>query len=327
MTAPQAAKAVTIVTQTRVSSGKDQAFAKWQQRMSAAVAKQAGFVKETVMPPSPPTQVDWVILQRFASSDAATAWLRSGERQRLVSEAQPILVGQDDVHLVVDAEEGALPAPVCAVISTRIKPGQEDAYREWGRRIAAAQAKTPGFQGYRVEPPVPGVQEDWLTILRFDSEANLQTWLDSPERKKLLDESEAFTDACRVRTVRTGFDQWFEVPGAPPPAWWKQNMVVLLVLYPLVFLLNEWLQKPILVGIFGLPYWAFLFINNAVSVVLLSLILPPVSRRLGWWLSPADHDGRRDLAGALLVAGGYAVWLLAFWLYQTELGAPFGAAR
>ena len=86
--------------------------------------------------------------------------------------------------------------------------------------------------------------------------------------------------------MRTGFDQWFEVPGATPPAWWKQNMVVLLVLYPLVFLLNEWLQKPILVGMFGLPYWAFLFVNNAVSVVLLSLILPPVSRRLGWWLRP-----------------------------------------
>jgi len=31
-------------------------------------------------------------------------------------------------------------------------------------------------------------------------------------------------------------------------------MVVLMVLYPLVFLLNEWLQKPILVGIFHLPY-------------------------------------------------------------------------
>ena len=52
-------------------------------------------------------------------------------------------------------------------------------------------------------------------------------------------------------------------------------MVVLLVLYPLVFLLNEWLQKPILVGIFGLPYWAFLFINNAVSVVLLRALGEP----------------------------------------------------
>jgi antibiotic biosynthesis monooxygenase (ABM) superfamily enzyme len=323
MSAPEAAKAVTIVTQTRVQSGQDDAFAKWQRRMSAAVAKEPGFVKETVMPPSPPAQVDWVILQRFASSDAATAWLRSEERQRLVTEAQPILVGSDDVHLVADSEQGALPAPVSAVISTRIKPGQEEAFLEWGRRIAVAQAKSPGFQGYRREPPVPGVQDDWLTILRFDSEANLEKWLNSPERKKLLGESEAFTDACRVRTVRTGFDQWFELPGAAPPAAWKQNMTVLLVLYPLVFLLNEWLQKPILVGVFGLPYWAFLFINNAVSVVMLSLILPIVSRQLSWWLSPAEHDAKRDLAGALLVAGFYALWLIAFWQYQTRMGSPF----
>ena len=63
-----------------------------------------------------------------------------------------------------------------------------------------------------------------------------------------------------------------------PPPCWKQNMVILFALYPLVFMLNEWLQKPILFGIFGLPYWAFLFVNNAVSVVMLSLILPRVSR-------------------------------------------------
>ena len=323
MSAQEAAKAVTIVTQTRVQSGKDEAFSAWQRRMSAAVAKEPGFVKETVIPPSPPAQVDWVILQRFVSADAATAWLRSEQRQRLVTDAQPILVGCDDVHLVADTGSGALPAPVSAVISTRIKPGHEQAFLEWGRRIAAAQAKSPGFQGYRREPPVPGVQDDWLTILRFDSEANLDKWLNSPERKTLLDESDVFTDACHVRVARTAFDQWFEVPGSAPPAAWKQNMTVLLVLYPLVFLLNEWLQKPILVGLFGLPYWAFLFVNNAVSVVLLSLILPPVSRHLGWWLSPAERDPKRDLAGAVLIAGFYALWLVAFWQYQTRIGAPF----
>jgi uncharacterized protein len=319
----QDGKAVTIVTQTRVEPGKDEEFAKWQQRVSEAVAAQAGFVKETVMPPSPPSQIDWVILQRFASRGAAVTWLRSAERQRFVAEAQSILVGQDDVHLVSDSQPGVLPAPVSAVISTRIKPGQEEAFLQWGRKIAEAQAKSPGFQGYRREPPVQGVQEDWLTILRFDSEANLQTWLDSPERKKLLDESEAFTEECHTRIVRTGFDQWFDVPGAAPPSAWKQNMVVLMVLYPLVFLLNEWLQKPILVGIFHLPYWLFLFINNAASVVLLSLILPPVSRQLSWWLSPAEHDGKRDLAGVALVIGIYALWLIAFWQYQTWLGRPF----
>jgi membrane protein DedA with SNARE-associated domain len=96
-----------------------------------------------------------------------------------------------------------------------------------------------------------------------------------------------------------------------------------MVLYPLVFLLNAWLQQPILVGIFHLPYWLFLFINNAVSVVLLSLILPLVSRQLTWWLSPAEHDGKRDLAGVALVIGIYALWLIAFWQYQTRLGSPF----
>ena len=103
---------------------KDAAFAEWQQRMSAAVAAQAGFIKETIIPPSPPAQIDWVILQRFASRGAAVTWLRSGERQRLLAETQAILIGPDDMHLVTNSGAGALPAPVSAVISTRIKPGQ-----------------------------------------------------------------------------------------------------------------------------------------------------------------------------------------------------------
>jgi uncharacterized protein len=61
------ASAVTVVTQTRVEPGSAEGFARWQQKISEAVAAQPGFIKETVMPPSPPAQVDWVILQRFAS--------------------------------------------------------------------------------------------------------------------------------------------------------------------------------------------------------------------------------------------------------------------
>ncbi len=316
---------VTIVIQTRPEPAKEVAFATWQHKIADAVSRQPGFVSQSVMPPAPPAQVDWVIQQRFATSEAALAWLRSDKRQALLAEAETLIAGQDDVHLLADNEHGLLPAPVSAVISTRLKPGGEEAYRAWSRKIADAQARFPGFLGYRLQPPVPGVQDDWLTILRFDSEANLQTWLDAPERKALLDESEPFTEECHARIARTGFDQWFDQGGAtPPPPAWKQNMVVLLVLYPLVFLLNAWLQQPILVGIFGLPYWAFLFINNAISVVLLSLLLPPVSRRLNWWLSPGDPSAKRDITGALLVIGLYALSLLVFWLYIKLLGSPFG---
>src|ERR1700680_675535 len=122
---------VTIVTQTRVRPESADAFARWQDDTSRAIAASPGFIKQTVMPPSPPTQVDWVILQRFASSKAAVAWLRSDERLQRMQGAGPMLVGCDDIHIVNDGGSGVLPSPVSAVISTRIKPGQEAAYRAW----------------------------------------------------------------------------------------------------------------------------------------------------------------------------------------------------
>jgi antibiotic biosynthesis monooxygenase (ABM) superfamily enzyme len=318
-----APEGVTIVVQTRAEPGRADEFAAWQQRIARTVAAQPGFISQNVIPPEPPAQVDWVIQQRFASKDTALAWLRSDERQRLLAEAEPMIMGQDDVHLVADNRAGFSPAPVSAVISTKVKPGQEQTFREWARKIAAVETKYPGFQGYRLEAPVPGVQDDWLTIIRFDSEANLQNWFDSPAHKQFLEEAKAFTEEWHSRIARTGFDQWFTDAGAAPPPAWKQNMVVLMVLYPLVFLLNAWLQKPILVGIFHLPYWLFLFVNNAASVILLSLVLPPVSRQLAWWLSPAERDRKRDLAGVALVIFVYALLLVAFWQYQTWFGLPF----
>ncbi len=79
-----------------------------------------------------------------------------------------MLVGQDDVHIVQDEADGIRPAPVSTIISTRVKPGKEAEYRAWVRRIAAEQSKAPGLQGCRFEPPVPGVQEHYIAILRFD---------------------------------------------------------------------------------------------------------------------------------------------------------------
>jgi len=81
--------AATLVTQTRVREGKDEAFARWQQAISEAAAECRGFIEQTIMPPSPPAQTDWVILQRFASDETAVGWLRSDLRLGLVAERPP----------------------------------------------------------------------------------------------------------------------------------------------------------------------------------------------------------------------------------------------
>ena len=312
---PAAKGAVTIVTQTRVRPESAGDFARWQDETSGTVAAFPGFIKQTVMPPSPPAQVDWVILQRFARTEAAVAWLNSEQRLKRIESAAPMLVGRDDIHIVNDGEAGVLPAPVSVVISTRLKPGQELAYRAWEHRIAAAQAKAAGFQGYRFDPPLPGVQDDWLAILRFDTEANLQAWLDSPERQKLLQDANPFTEEFHTRIARTGFDQWFPVPagGAPPPAVWKMNMLVLMMLYPIVFLFGFFVQTPFLTGR-GLPFAIALFIGNIVSVVLLSYLVPWMAERFSWWLRPAGpHPRWIAIAGSVLVVALYGLMLLVFW--------------
>lgn len=314
--APASGDTFTIVTQTRVRPEDADAFAQWQEQTSAVVAAFPAFIEQTVIPPKPPAQVDWVILQRFASTQAATAWLHSDERLKRMEGVAPMVVGRDDIHIVNDRGAGVLPSPVSAVISTRIKPGQEMAYRAWEQRIAAAQSKARGFQGYRFEPPISGVQDDWLAIVRFDTESNLQIWLDSPERQKLLREAEAFTEEFHARIARTGFDQWFPVSAAgesPPPAW-KQNMLVLLMLYPVVFLFGLLVQSPLLMGRAGLPFAIALFIGNAASVILLNYLVPWTSTRFSWWLQPAGRNRRLvDLGGTAFVVALYGLMLFAFW--------------
>jgi antibiotic biosynthesis monooxygenase (ABM) superfamily enzyme len=256
-----------------------------------------------------------VILQRFRTLEDARRWLASPDRQARLEGAAPMLIGRDDVHIVSDAEGGMKPAPVSAVISTRVRPGKELEYRAWERKIAAAQSKAPGLQGYRFEPPVPGVQEDFVAILRFDGEANLQAWLDSPERKKLLEEAEPLTEEFHTRMARGGFEQWFrDETGAPSTAaLWKMDMIVLLLLYPIVFLFGFYVHTPLFMNNLELPFAVALFLGNIVSVTMTGFMVPWVANHMRWWLQPRGNVVRANLLGALLICAIYAICIMVFW--------------
>lgn len=311
------ADTVSIVTQTRIVPGRESEFAAWQETVNAAIAQQSGFLDQKVMPPRPPAQVDWVILQRFANTASAQQWMRSETRMKLLDTAQPFLAGSDDVHLIQDGDLGVLPSPASVVISTRIKPGQEMAYRAWERRMAGVQAKAPGFQGYRTEAPVPGVQENWVSIVRFDSDAHLAQWMKSSERLRMVNEGKYLSLDFHARVVRTGFDQWFAGStrsGGPSAPAWKQNMLVLLMLYPVVFLFGLLVQGPLLIRAMAIPFWLALFIGNVVGVILLNYLVPWVCTRFGWWLRPTAHEDISDInrKGMAIVVALYVILLAMF---------------
>jgi uncharacterized protein len=75
-------------------------------------------------------------------------------------------------------------------------------------------------------------------------------------------------------------------------------MLVLLMLYPVVFLFGYFVQTPYLTGRAALPFAIALFIGNIASVLLLTYLVPWVSERFAWWLQPVgeptpDRDRRR----------------------------------
>ncbi|MDP3239162.1 MAG: antibiotic biosynthesis monooxygenase [Reyranella sp.] len=302
---PPSARSVSIVTQTRVRPEHNEEFARWQGETSSAISRFPGFLEQQLLPPNPPLQVDWVILQRFASLVDAQRWLGSAERQKRIAGAAQMLVGQDDVHIVQDEAEGIRPAPVSTIISTRVKPGKEAEYRAWVRRIAAEQSKAPGLQGYRFEPPVPGVQQHFIAILRFDTEANLRAWLESPVRQALLKEAEPLTEETHARIASSGFEQWFRdaSPGDAPLPVWKMDMLVLLMLYPIVMLFGYFIGTPLLDRELHLPFAVSLFVGNIASVFLTGFLVPWIAGRFGWWLRPAPgRELRTNLLGAAFIS-------------------------
>src|SRR5262245_16472662 len=100
--------------------------------------------------------------------------------------------------------------------------------------------------------------------------------------------------------------------GSSPPAAWKQNMLVLGLLYPIVFLFGFFVEAPWLEGRAGLPFFLALFIANIVGILLLSYLVPWVSDRLAWWLTPVIPASRPELTGAALMVAMYALCLVVF---------------
>ena len=94
-------------------------------------------------------------------------------------------------------------------------------------------------------------------------------------------------------------------------------MIVLLLLYPVVFLFGAFVQAPFLIGRAGIAFPIALFIGNVVSILLLNYLVPWTSERFRWWLQPSGPKFNwSGIAGTALVAGLYCMMVAAFtWLF------------
>lgn len=80
------------------------------------------------------------------------------------------------------------------IVSRRVSPGKEREFERWNTRIREAAERFPGHLGSEAQPPDEAHPDEWMIVYRFASPAQLDAWMESPERKALLKEGDRLLD-------------------------------------------------------------------------------------------------------------------------------------
>ena len=294
----------TTVVMSFHRTGEEADFAAFADRVGADAAHDAGFFGWQRSVLSSPL-LDWAIAVRFHDESAVHNWL---DRVRdLVTDSG---YQRTSIEFIVD---GVPRTPGVVVVNEAVETGREAAFVETAEHLAQLERARPGWEGSAVFPP-GGILTSWSSVIRFRTESQLAAWLDSPELNAALPRFQAHLSGEAKVTTATSFGSTLRVTNGKAAVTpdWKTALAILLVLYPTVMLLAKFVG-PTLAAIAPQP-WLGTFINLAISIVLLTWVLMPLSARLlGRWLDPVEGAGAKVSAiGAVAVCAGYLLMFLIF---------------
>ncbi|WP_064972340.1 antibiotic biosynthesis monooxygenase [Modestobacter caceresii] len=177
--------------------------------------------------------------------------------------------------------------PVTVSFTRRADPAHTVEMTAWIRAGLTMAENFPGFLGGGWVRPRHDADE-WHMLCRFDSPATMTAWEASPERRWWLGSAQGLAEVTRTER-RTGIEGWFdapadaatELPASTAPPRWKQAVTIWLVFFPLNLLAT--------VTLGALLTEAHVVLRVAVMTLTLTpvmtyLLLPWMTRRLGWWL-------------------------------------------
>ena len=309
--------AATVIIGQPVRPGCEREFEAWQQEMNNKAAEYPGFLGAQIAPPTA-SQPDWVVVYRFDSIAHVQAWINSATRQEWLAAGEQYFDGPG-TQQVLGGGARELDTLVTVVVTHRVDPEDVDEFLSWQDRLRQAESAFRGFRGTELFRPVAGVQDEWTALYRYQTAEDLQRWLVSPERNRLLAEGQRFSD-FHARTIDSSFGSWFAFDdhGTPPPSDVKTSIAVWVGLYPTVVLLSLALSP------LKWPLWVDLLFGTLLSSFLMTFVTMPryVNPLLGTWLSPPSNVDRTranwhgiGVAAAALSVSAVIIYLVTevFW--------------
>ena len=171
------------------------------------------------------------------------------------------------------------------VITHRVRENRLADYEEWLNEISPVARSSPGNLDWHIVRPIPGLTATYTIILRFDSEANLRGWIESPTRMRLIKKAQPLFVKGDDFFISSGLDFWFTPGGAKVPVRWKQGLVTWSAIYPLV------LGVPLILAPV-LESFSFaknrvvttLLVTGVVVFLMVYVVMPRYTRLIKRWL-------------------------------------------
>ena len=173
---------------------------------------------------------------------------------------------------------------ITVVVSHYVKRGKEQEFQRALKQVIE-QAKTfKGYSGIQTIQVNNKVENEYILLIRFDTESNYRTWQSSNTRKAWSDElKEYIVRESKVR-FQEGLEFWFSLPqlsNSIPPKKWKMALLTWMVIYPMILALST------LAGIylnFMHPFLRILIVSMILVSLMTYFVMPKVTTVFASWI-------------------------------------------
>jgi antibiotic biosynthesis monooxygenase (ABM) superfamily enzyme len=173
------------------------------------------------------------------------------------------------------------------VITHRVRSDKHAEYETWVDEISPLARSAPGQLDWNLVRPIPGATETYTVIIRFQTAEHVKNWMNSSERKRLIEKVQPLLVSGDDFYINSGLDFWFIPAGAKAkvPVRWKQYLLTWSAIYPMVLGVPQ-LVRPAL-GAIGLPpnpLLNTLAVTAVVVYLMVYVVMPRYTRLLQRWL-------------------------------------------
>ncbi len=176
--------------------------------------------------------------------------------------------------------------PVSVIVERTITKGNKEAFETLLEEIIKASSAFPGYLDTRIQKPENEHDHTYRVLFRFDSQKNLDNWISSKERHKIVEKIDKLLEKPTNPQIITGLETWFAIPGqksiTPPPRY-KMAVVTLVAITPLLmtfhYLFGDYLAK--------LPFVARFLVSSPCIVLIMTYFwMPLITKLFKFWLYP-----------------------------------------